>query len=289
MAINKTESFPPQTQDDRPGIEGKMDPKPEYIRPGYIGSNKLKEKVALITGGDSGIGRSIAVHFAREGADVAIAYVKSEQEDAEYTKGLIEKEGRQCLLLSGDLRDKNFCSSIVEETVMKFGKLNVLVNNAANQYIVDDLAKITDDQLEETFDINILSFFRVTRAALKYLHEGDTIINSSSVNAYRGHEMMLDYSSTKGAITAFSRSLALQLTKKKIRVNSVAPGPIWTPAIPATISDKKEVADFGHDVPMKRAGQPSECGPCYVFLASDDSTYITGQALHPNGGLTLNT
>jgi len=288
MEGNKPDTFPTQKQSDQPGLEHKMTPQPEYIRPNYRGSGKLEGKVALITGGDSGIGRSAAVHFAREGADVAISYLPKEQKDAEDTKQLIEKEGRKCLLLPGDLQDKKYCISIVEDTVKQLGKLNVLVNNAAVQTPHESLSEYSDEQIEKTFDVNIISFFRVTRAALKHLHEGDTIINTTSINAYRGHEMMIDYSSTKGAITAFTRSLALQLAEKKIRVNAVAPGPIWTPLIVATMP-KDQIHEFGQDVNMKRAGQPSECGTCYVFLASEDSSYITGQCLHPNGGMTVNT
>jgi len=284
----KPEQFPKQKQDNQPGLEHKMTPEPEVIRPSYRGSGKLEGKVALITGGDSGIGRSAAVHFAREGADVAISYVDKEQKDADDTLKMIEKEGRKCLLLPGDLQDKQYCIDIVEKTVKHFGKLNILVNNAAIQNPVDGLHELTDKQLEDVFDVNILSFFRVTRAALNHLKEGDTIINTTSINSYRGHQDLLDYSSTKGAITAFNRSMALNLAEKKIRVNAVAPGPIWTPLIVATFPPEK-CEKFGQNTPMKRAGQPSECGPCYVFLASEDSSYITGQCLHPNGGHTVNT
>jgi len=285
---NKPDSFPTQKQDTQPGLEHKMDPEPEYIRPNYKGSGKLEGKVALITGGDSGIGRSAAIHFAKEGANVAIVYVDKEAKDAEDTKKLVEKEGKKCLLLPGDLQNKQFCIDIVEKTVKEFGKLNCVVNNAAVQIPKDNLEDIDDEQLEWTFDVNILSFFRVTRAAMKHLKSGDTIINTSSVNSYRGHEMMVDYSTTKGAITAFTRSMALQLAEKNIRVNAVAPGPIWTPLIVSTMP-KDDISEFGQDTPMKRAGQPSECGTAYVFLASEDSSYFTGQCLHPNGGFTVNT
>jgi NAD(P)-dependent dehydrogenase (short-subunit alcohol dehydrogenase family) len=284
----KPKSFPPETQDVQPGIEKDMKVKPEYIRSNYKGSDKLLNKVALITGGDSGIGRSVAVHFAREGADVAICYKQSEQQDAEDTKCLIQKEGRRCLLLPGNLRDKKYCEEIINKTVSELGKLNILVNNAAVQYPKDNLEDITDEQLEETFDVNILSFFRVTRAALKHLHSGDSIINTTSINAYKGHLELLDYTSTKGAITAFTRALSAQLAEKKIRVNAVAPGPIWTPLIVASFPAEK-IKTFGQHTPLGRAGQPSECGTCFVFLASDDATYITGQCLHPNGGNPLNT
>jgi len=288
MEGNKPESFPEQKQEVQPGLEHEMTPKPEFIRPNYKGSGKLQDKVALITGGDSGIGRSVAIHFAREGADVAISYVENEKKDAEDTKALVEKEGRKCLLLPGDLQDKKYCISIVEDTVKQLGKLNILVNNAAVQNPVDNLTDIDDEQLEKTFDVNILSFFRVSRAALKHLKEGDTIINTTSINSYRGHKELIDYSSTKGAITAFTRSLSGTLAEKKIRVNAVAPGPIWTPLIVATFPAEK-CKVFGQNTPLKRAGQPSECGPAYVFLASEDSSYFTGQCLHPNGGNPLNT
>ncbi len=265
-----------------------MTPQPEYIRPGYKGSDKLQGKIALITGGDSGIGRSVAVHFAREGADVAFCYLPSEEEDAYQTRQLVEQEGRRCLSMPGDLRDPGFCQEIVTRTVEELGGLNILVNNAAEQFPSKDLTEITDQQWEDTFQVNFFSFVRVTRAALEHLQEGDSIINTSSINAYRGHEQLVDYTSTKGAITAFTRSMAQQLADKKIRVNAVAPGPIWTPLIPASFPAMK-VAMFGKDTTMKRAGQPSEVGPCYVFLACEDASYITGQALHPNGGEVLNT
>ncbi|UYZ57951.1 SDR family oxidoreductase [Hymenobacter latericus] len=285
---NKPTKLPPQKQEQQPGIEQEMTPKPEYIRAGYKGSDKLQGKVALITGGDSGIGRSIAVHFAREGADVAITYLPDEEQDAHETRQLIEQEGRRCLTLPGDLRDRQFCQDIVARTVQELGRLNILVNNAAEQFVSEDLTEVDDEQWEDTFEVNFFSFVRVTRAALKHMQAGDNIINTSSINAYRGNQQLVDYTSTKGAITAFTRSMAQQLAEKKIRVNSVAPGPIWTPLIPASFPPEK-VAKFGQDTTMKRPGQPSEVGPCYVFLASDDASYITGQALHPNGGEILNT
>ncbi|MCB2376509.1 SDR family oxidoreductase [Hymenobacter sp. BT635] len=284
----KPTSLPPQQQDQQPGLETEMTPQPEYIRATYKGSGKLAGKVALITGGDSGIGRSVAVHFAREGADVAITYLPDEEQDAYDTRQLIEQEGRRCLTLPGDLREASFCQEIVERTVQELGGLNVLVNNAAEQFVSQDVTEIPDQQWLDTFQVNFFSFVRVTRAALAHLKEGDSIINTSSINAYRGNQQLVDYTSTKGAITAYTRSIAQQLAEKKIRVNSVAPGPIWTPLIPATFPPEK-VASFGKDTTMKRPGQPSEVGPCYVFLASDDASYITGQALHPNGGEVLNT
>lgn len=284
---NKPTSFPAQQQAEQPGKEYEMIPRPQFIRDNYQGSNKLQDKVALITGGDSGIGRSVAVHFAREGADVAIAYKPEERQDAEETRRLIEQEGQKALLLPGDLQDPNFCAAIVEQTVQQLGKLNIVVNNAAEQHPTDSLEEITDAQLESTYQTNIFSFFRVTRAALKHLQEGDSIINTTSVTSYRGSQELVDYSSTKGAITAFTRALSKQLAEKKIRVNGVAPGPIWTPLIVATF-DPEKVSKFGQTVPLKRAGQPSEVGPAYVFLASEDASYFTGQILHPNGGEVIN-
>jgi NAD(P)-dependent dehydrogenase (short-subunit alcohol dehydrogenase family) len=277
----KPTSFPPQKQ-SQPGDEYKMLPKPEYIRKGYKGSDKLKGKKALITGGDSGIGRSAALHFAREGADVAIVYY-DEHKDAETTKKLIEKEGQKCLLISGDLKDETFCKDAVKKAKAELGSLNIVVNNAAVQYPQEDFKDITGDQVRKTFETNIFPFFFITREALKHLKKGDTIINTASVTAYRGSEHLIDYSSTKGAIVSFTRSASAMLAEKGIRVNGVAPGPIWTPLIPSSFKPEY-VAKFGQDVPMKRAGQPSEIGPAYVFLASEDSSYMTGQIIHINGG-----
>jgi NAD(P)-dependent dehydrogenase (short-subunit alcohol dehydrogenase family) len=282
----KPSSLPAQEQDKQPGEETKMIPKPEIIRKDYKGSEKLLNKVALITGGDSGIGRSIAVHFAREGADLVIIYL-NEDKDADETKKMVEKEGRKCLLIAGDIGDQKFCKQAVQQTVDKFSKLNIVINNAAEQHPQKSLGEISAEQIERTYRTNIFSFFYITQAALKYLHKGDCIINTSSVTAYRGSEHLLDYSSTKGAITSFTRSLSQNLAEKGIRVNAVAPGPIWTPLIPSSF-DKEKVKKFGQDVPMKRAGQPSEVGPAYVFLASEDASYITGQVIHPNGGEMVN-
>jgi len=281
-------TLPPQHQDQQPGIEAEMTPLPIYIRPGYKGSGKLQGKVALITGGDSGIGRAVAVHFAREGADVAIAFKPEEEQDAYETRQLVEAEGRRCLTLPGDLRDRAYCQDIVDRTVQELGRLNVLVNNAAEQFVSENLTETSDQQWEDTFQVNFFSFVRVTRAALEHMQEGDSIICTSSINAYRGHQQLVDYSSTKGAITVFVRSMAQQLADKKIRINAVAPGPIWTPLIPASFPAEK-VAAFGKDTTLKRPGQPSEVAPAYVFLASEDGSYFTGQALHPNGGETVNT
>ena len=279
--------FPPQHQDQQPGLEYKMTPEPEYMRANYIGASKLSGKVALITGGDSGIGRAVAVHYAREGADVAIVYVPSEQQDAEKTQELVRAEGRRCLLLPGDLKVPAFCTEVVERTVQELGGLNILVNNAAEQNWHDDFADIKDEELDSIFNLNIIAMFRVARAAVKHLKEGDSIINTASVNGFKGNAQLIDYTSTKGAITAFTRALALQLIEKGIRVNSVAPGPIWTPFIPSSAGALK-TAVFGRQVPMGRAGQPSEVAPAYVFLASEDASYFAGQTLHPNGGDVVN-
>jgi NAD(P)-dependent dehydrogenase (short-subunit alcohol dehydrogenase family) len=279
--------IPPQHQDLQPGIEAELNPQPKVIRHLYKGANKLKDKVALITGGDSGIGRSVAVHFAREGADVAISYTDREEVDAQKTKELVEAEGRRCLLLPGDIRQETYCQQIVEDTVNEYGKLNIVVNNAGLQLQHQTLESIPDEALLDTYETNIYSFFRVTKAAVPHLHEGDSIINTTSVTAYQGRADLLEYSSTKGAIMTFTRALSSNLIEKGIRVNAVAPGPIWTPLNPASVS-AKEVAQFGQDVPMKRPGQPSEVGPAYVFLASEDASYITGQVLHPNGGTIIN-
>ncbi|MFL5730677.1 MAG: SDR family oxidoreductase [Cytophagaceae bacterium] len=282
----KPSSFPGQHQEEQPGQENEMVPQPEIIRNNYKGSGKLSGKVALITGGDSGIGRSVAVHFAREGADVSIIYLK-EDKDALDTKAMVEKEGRQCLLIPGDIGNEEFCKKAVQQTIEKFTKLNIVINNAAEQHPKESLAEISAEQIERTYRTNIFSFFFISQAALKHLQKGDAIINTASVTAYRGSEHLLDYSSTKGAIVSFTRSLSKNLAEKGIRVNAVAPGPIWTPLIPASF-DKEKVKKFGQDVPMKRAGQPSEVGPAYVFLASEDASYITGQVIHPNGGEMVN-
>ncbi|UOQ98941.1 SDR family oxidoreductase [Hymenobacter sp. 5317J-9] len=286
---DKPTIFPPQSQDagaGKPGLEYKMTPEPEFIRDGYKGADKLKGKVALITGGDSGIGRAVAVHFAVEGADVAISYFPTEQQDAEKVQELVQAHGRRCFLLPGDLKSPAFCQEIVDRTVAELGGLNVLVNNAAEQNWHDTLEDIKDEELDSIFNLNIIAMFRISRAALKHLKEGDAIINTASVNGFKGNEMLLDYTSTKGAITAFTRALSLQLVKKGIRVNSVAPGPIWTPFITGVGLLKLPL--FGHDVPMGRAGQPSEVAPAYVFLASEDASYFSGQTLHPNGGSVVN-
>jgi NAD(P)-dependent dehydrogenase (short-subunit alcohol dehydrogenase family) len=253
---------------------------------GQRGSGRLQDKTALITGGDSGIGRAVAAAFAREGADVAIVYL-NEHDDANETRRMVEEKGRRALLISGDAGDPGFCRDAVERVVREFGKLDVLVNNAAEQRPQESIEDISDDQLERTFRTNIFSMFYLVKAAMPHLKEGGAIVNTASVTAYRGSPKLLDYSSTKGAIVAFTRSLALSLASKKIRVNAVAPGPIWTPLIPSTFPHEK-VEHFGADMPLGRPGQPEEVAPCYVFLASGDSSYMLGQVLHPNGGEIVN-
>ncbi len=273
---------PPQQQPQQPGRERAMQPRPIFIRDDYRGSGKLANKVAIITGGDSGIGRAVAVHYAREGAHIAIVYL-NEHDDAQETKRLVEKEKRECLLLSGDVGDEAFCFEAVNRTVQEFGGLDILVNNAAEQHPKQKLEDIHAEQLVQTFRTNIFAYFYMAKAALRHLKDGGVILNTTSVTAYRGSGHLLDYSSTKGAIVAFTRSLALSLAERGIRVNGVAPGPIWTPLIPATFPPDK-VEKFGSDVPMGRAGQPAEVGTCFVFLASADASYLTGQTIHPNGG-----
>jgi len=280
ISNGKPKKFPAQSQPGPPGHEYKMRPEPEVIRKGYHGSGKLNGKIALITGGDSGIGRAIAVHFAREGANVAINYL-SEERDAKDTAEMVEKEGQQCLLIKGDLRDTRACARMINRTLSEFGKLDILVNNAATQHFQEDINAVTDKQVRETFETNIIAMIRMTRLAMPHLKKGARIINTTSVTAYRGSNHLLDYSATKGAIVSFTRSLAADLAPKGILVNAVAPGPIWTPLIPATADD---VTKFGSDTPLKRAGQPSEVAPAYVYLACDDSTYVTGQVLHVTGG-----
>jgi NAD(P)-dependent dehydrogenase (short-subunit alcohol dehydrogenase family) len=277
---------PEQHQDRQPGLEYKMKPKPKADDPSYRGSGKLQGKVGLITGGDSGIGRAVAIAFAKEGANVAIVYL-DEHKDAEETRSLVEEQGQTCLLISGDVGDEKFCERAVQQTVQKLKRLDIVVNNAAVQYPQESLENISAKQLEKTFRTNIFSYFFIAKAALPHLVKGSTIINTTSVTAYRGSPHLLDYSSTKGAIVSFTRSLSQALVEKGIRVNGVAPGPIWTPLIPATFP-ADAVAKFGSDVPMARAGEPEEVAPSFVFLASDDSSYITGQVLHPNGGEIVN-
>ncbi|MBU5444542.1 SDR family oxidoreductase [Paenibacillus sp. MSJ-34] len=278
--------FPPQHQSRQPGIESQMHPRPAFDNPNYIGSGKLKDKVAIITGGDSGQGRAIAVAFAKEGADVAIVYL-NEHSDAEETKRIVEQKGRRCLSIAGDIGDELFCGNVVEQTVNEFGKLNILVNNAAEQSVQNSLEDITSAQMEKTFRTNFFSVFYLTKAALKHLRPGGAIINAASLTAYEGNEQLIDYSATKGAIVAFTRSLSKSLHSRGIRVNGVCPGTIWTPLISASFP-AEQVANWGAKTPMKRAGQPQEIAPAYVFLASDDSSYMSGQFLHINGGVVIN-
>ena len=280
MAETK-ETLPPQHQDRQPGRESAMTPKPDYA-PRFRGSGRLEGKVALITGGDSGIGRAVAVLFAREGADVAIVYL-DEGEDAKEAARLVEREGRRCVAIAGDVGRPEFCAKAVETTVSELGRLDVLVNNAAEQHPQKDMADISPEQIDRTFRTNIYGYFFMTQAALPHLKKGASIVNTTSVTAYRGSPDLLDYSATKGAIVAFTRSLAQKLVKDGIRVNGVAPGPIWTPLIPATFPEDK-VKSFGANTPMQRPGQPNEVASCFLFLACEDASYITGSVLHPNGG-----
>lgn len=282
----KTQTLPPQSQEHQPGREHAMTPRPKAEETTYRPSGKLDGKVAIITGGDSGIGRAVAILFAKEGADVAIVYLE-EHRDAEETKRQVEQESRRCILIPGDVGDVDFCRESVQRAVGALGRLDILVNNAAVQFPQDSIEKITADQLERTFRTNVFGYFFMTKAALPHLKEGSAIINTSSVTAYKGSPQLLDYSATKGAEVAFTRSLSMQLAEKRIRVNSVAPGPIWTPLIPSTFPEEK-VESFGADVPMKRPGQPEEVARCYLFLASDDASYMSGQTLHPNGGTVVN-
>jgi NAD(P)-dependent dehydrogenase (short-subunit alcohol dehydrogenase family) len=281
-----TTKFPPQHQKEQPGIESEMSPQPISIDIDYKGSGKLNNKIAIITGADSGIGKAVAIYFAKEGSDVVIVYL-NEHQDAEETKKLVEAEGRKCLLLAGDIGDEAFSQEIVTKTIEQFGKINVLVNNAAEQHPQKSLLDITAQQLEKTFRTNIFGYFYLTKAVLPHLHKGSTIINTASITAYEGHEELIDYSATKGAIVSFTRSLAKSLAPQGIRVNGVAPGPIWTPLIPSTFTAEK-VVNFGTDTPIGRAGQPFELAPGYVYLASEDSAYVSGQILHINGGKIVN-
>jgi NAD(P)-dependent dehydrogenase (short-subunit alcohol dehydrogenase family) len=277
---------PAQKQNEQPGREWKMRPTPLSQEPERRPSGKLEGKVAFITGGDSGIGRAVALLFAKEGAEVAVSYL-NEHRDAKETQRQIEQMGRECLLLPGDIGDEKVCQRIIHQTAEHFGKLNILVNNAGEQHPCEDIQEISAKQLERTFRTNIFSFFYTVKAALKHLEEGAVIINTTSVTAYRGSAHLLDYSATKGAIVVFTRSLAQALASKKIRVNAVAPGPVWTPLIPSTFKPEK-VAEFGSDSLLGRAGEPKEIAPCYLFLACNDSSYMTGQVLHPNGGEIVN-
>jgi NAD(P)-dependent dehydrogenase (short-subunit alcohol dehydrogenase family) len=277
---------PRHAQRRQPGRQKLMRPQPDCGEESYRGCGKLIGRTALITGGDSGIGRAVAIAFAREGTDVAIVYL-DEHGDAKETARWVQQAGRKALLMSGDIGDERFCRDVIDEAAKKFGHLDLLINNAAEQHEQERLQDISAQQLERTFRTNIFSMFHLTGAALRHLKEGDAIVNTASVTAYRGSGHLIDYSATKGAIVAFTRSLSENLAPRKIRVNAVAPGPIWTPLIVSSF-DAKHVKEFGSDVPLGRAGQPVEVAPCYVFLAGPDSTYMTGQVLHPNGGEIVN-
>lgn len=281
-------SFPAQHQDSQPGIEMQMMPQPIYIKDGYNKiTDRLKDKVAVITGGDSGIGRAVSFAFSKQGAKVSIVCTEKEKCDAEETKKEIELEGGTCDIYYGDVKDEQFCISVIQEVIKKHATIDILVNNAAVQYPQQKIEDITTAQMKETFETNIFSYFYFTKAAMKYLKQGASIINTSSITAFKGSKDLIDYSSTKGAIASFTRSLATNLADKGIRVNAVAPGPIWTPLIVASF-DSTKVSQFGSDNPMKRAGQPVEVAGAYVFLASEDASYITGQTIHVNGGEIIN-
>jgi NAD(P)-dependent dehydrogenase (short-subunit alcohol dehydrogenase family) len=277
---------PKQKQDHQPGRETEMTPRPDY-EPKFAGMGRLKNKVALITGGDSGIGRATAVAMAREGAKIAIVYL-DEHDDADETIEAVEQEGSRAIKFAGDIGDESFCRKTVDATAKEFGQLDILVNNAAEQHLVENLTDLSAEQLERTFRTNVFGYFFMAKAALKHMKEGASIINTTSITAYKGNAVLLDYSATRGAIVAFTRSLSQQLVEKGIRVNGVAPGPIWTPLIPASF-DEKKTAEHGKNAPMKRAGQPNEVAPCFVFLASEEASYMTGQVLHPNGGTVVNS
>ncbi|MDM5301141.1 SDR family oxidoreductase [Bacillus subtilis] len=284
MANQKKKTLPPQHQNQQPGLEYLMDPRPVFDKPKK--AKKLEGKTAIITGGDSGIGRAVSVLFAKEGANVVVVYL-NEHQDAEETKQYVEKEGVKCLLIAGDVGDEAFCNDVVMQTSQSFSSIDILVNNAAEQHVQLGIEKITSHQLVRTFQTNIFSMFYLTKAVLPHLKKGSSIINTASITAYKGNKTLIDYSATKGAIVTFTRSLSQSLVQQGIRVNAVAPGPIWTPLIPASFS-AKDVEVFGSDVPMERPGQPVEVAPSYLYLASDDSTYVTGQTIHVNGGTIVN-
>lgn len=278
-------SFPAQEQSHQPGIQSKMKPEPKGFMKDYKAAGKLAGKTALVSGGDSGIGRAVCIGMAKEGADIAFIYLE-EEGDARETVEAIEAEGREALAIKGDIGDKKFCDEAVAKVIEAFGDLNILVNNAAEQHVQEKLEDISEDQLRRTFDTNVFGMFFLSQAALEHMQRGACIINTASIVAYQGHEILMDYGATKGAVVGLTRSLAANLAGKGIRVNAVAPGPIWTPLIPASF-DADKVAKFGDDTPMKRAGQPDEVAPSFIFLASQDASYITGQVIHPNGGTII--
>jgi NAD(P)-dependent dehydrogenase (short-subunit alcohol dehydrogenase family) len=287
MAIKRPKGQPAEQLEQQPGHQSKMKQKPVSDQPYRRGAGKLDGKAAIITGGDSGIGRAVAILFAKEGADMTVVYL-NEHEDARKTKELVEEKGGRCLLIAGDVGDEKFCNKVADRTVKEFGRIDILVNNAAEQHPQKSITDIDAKQLEQTFRTNIFSMFFMTKAVMKYLKKGASIINTASITAYKGNPTLLDYSSTKGAIVTFTRSLSQNLASKNIRVNAVAPGPIWTPLIPSTFPPKR-VKEFGKDTPMGRPGQPEELAPAYVYLASDDSSYVSGQTLHVNGGTVVNS
>ena len=274
-------------EDGLPGHESRLEPKPDW-EPRYKGSDRLKGKVALITGADSGIGRAVAALFAREGADIAISYL-CEHDDASKTKEIVEEEGRRAITIAGDIGDKAFCERAVQQTVTELGGLDILINNAGEQHYDKDITGISEDQLKRTFQTNIFGMFFLTQAAMPHLKKGSAIVNCTSETTYKGSAGLLDYSSTKGAILGFTRSLSQNLVEKGIRVNGVAPGPIWTPLNPSGGQPKEKIPEFGKDTPMGRPGQPNEVAPCFLFLACEDSSYMTGQILHPDGGNTTSS
>jgi len=284
--MSENQTLPPQHQDQQPGQEEPMQPQPEFLSSDYRAAAKLQGKVAIVTGGDSGIGRAVAVTFARERADVVLLYL-NESEDALKTCQIVESLGQQCLEMAGDVASADFCAEVKRKVEERWGRVDVLVNNAGEQHPQESLEDITEEQWERTFRTNIFGMFQLTKALLPLMGQGASIINTSSITAYKGNPKLIDYSSTKGAITSFTRSLALNLVKRGIRVNAVAPGPIWTPLIPSTFS-AEQVAEFGSNTPMQRPGQPEEVAPAYVYLASTDSSYVSGQVIHVNGGSVVN-